>query len=186
MTRAADNRVLAALGSFFVGMIRVAYQRFGESAQLLFVAKAQLTIQPNQTSLDLRKLIPRGCCHFNVTDIRVCAIQHAYHSIKSIAVAKIWGRAGGKAGTEGLAQAFGSIISHGFKKAPDGSLIVRGDAAVLLNYSVLQLIQRIKRKRSAPASQDVRHVEIELDGNVAQVGSRSVTRSRFVVRLCTF
>lgn len=142
MIKTADNRVPAALGSVFVGMIRVAYQRFGQSAQLLLVTKAQLTVQPNQTTLDLRKLIPRRCCHFNVTNIRVCAIQHAYHSIKSIAVAVIWGQASGETGMEGLTQPFGSIVSDGFKKAPDGFLIVHRNAAVLLNNAVLNLRQR--------------------------------------------
>ncbi|MDQ0702386.1 gp16 family phage-associated protein [Pseudomonas sp. W3I7] len=184
MTRAADNRVPAALDSVFVGMIRVAYQRFGQSAQLLFVARAQLTIQPNQTSLNVRKLIPRRCRNFNVNNIRVCAIQHAYHSIKSIAVAMIWGQAASKTRAEGLAHSFGSIVSHGLNKPPNRSLIIRRDTAVLLNNSVLNLIQRIKGQGATPSSEDVGHIEFELDRHLTQVGRRSIARSRLVVRLC--
>lgn len=186
MTRAANNRVPAALGSFFVGTIRVAYQRFGESAQLLFVAKAQLTIQPNQTSLNLRKLIPRRCCHFNVTDIRVCAIQHAYHSIKSIAVAVIWGQASGETEMEGLTHPFGSIVSNSFKKAPDGFLIVHRNAAVLLNNAVFNLRQRINFHRGTSTANDVKHVKSERAGSHTQVGGWRVTGTGFVVSLSSF
>lgn len=184
--RAADNRVSAAQGSVFVGMIRVAYQRFGQSAQSLFVAKAQLTIQPNQTSLNVRKLIPRGCCHFNVTDIRVCAIQHAYHSIKSIAVAVIWGQASGKTRIEGLTHPFGSIVSNGFKKAPDGFLIVQRNAAVLLNNAVFNLRQCITSQRSTSSANDVKHVKSERACGQAQVRGWCVTGTGLVVSLSSF
>lgn len=90
----ADNDMPAAQESIVVGLIRVAYQRFGQPTQLLLVTLAQLAIEANQAALNVRKLIPRRCSYFNVTGIGVCAIQHAYHSIKSIADAVIWGRAG--------------------------------------------------------------------------------------------
>lgn len=186
MKRATDNRVPAALDSTFVGMIRVAYQRFGQSSQLLFVARAQLTIQPNQTSLNVRKLIPRRCCHINVTDIRVCAIQHAYHSIKSIAVAVIWGQSSGGTETEGLTHPFGSIVSNSFKKAPDGFLIVHRNAAVLLNNAVFNLRQRINFHRGTSPANDVKHVKSERAGSHTQVGGRRVTGTGFVVSLSSF
>lgn len=186
MIKTADNRVPAALGSVFVGMIRVAYQRFGQSAQLLLVTKAQLTIQPNQTTLDLRKLIPRRCCYFNVTNIRVCAIQHAYHSIKSIAVAVIWGQASCETGMEGLTHPFGSIVSDGFKKAPDGFLIVHRNAAVLLNNAVLNLRQRINCQRGTSSAHDVKHVKSERACSHTQVGGWRVTGTGFVVSLSSF
>ena len=94
MMQTADNDMPAAQESIVVGLIRVAYQRFGQPAQLLLVTLAQLAIEANQAALNVRKLIPRRCSYFNVTGIGVCAIQHAYHSIKSIADAVIWGRAG--------------------------------------------------------------------------------------------
>jgi hypothetical protein len=84
MMQTAGNQMPAAQESVVVGLIRVAYQRFGQPAQLLLVTMAQLAIETNQASLNVRKLIPRRCCYFQVTGIGVCAIQHAYHSIKSL------------------------------------------------------------------------------------------------------
>lgn len=184
MMQTADNDMPAAQESIVVGLIRVAYQRFGQPTQLLLVTLAQLAIEANQTSLNVRKLIPRRCSVFDVTDIRVCAIQHAYHSIKSIAVAVIWGRASVMAETPYSIRSFDRVVGHCFYEASNGSLIVRRDTAVLLNNAVLHFIQRIKRQRSALTSEDVRHVEIELNSNIAQVRSRSVARSGLVVRLC--
>ncbi len=186
MKRATDNRVPAALDSVFFGMIRVAYQSFGQSAQLLFVARAQLTIQPNQTSLNVRKLITRRCRNFNVNNIRVCAIQHAYHSIKSIAVAVIWGQASGEKGMEELTHPFGSVVSDGFEKAPDGFLIVHRNAAVLLNNAVLNLRQRINCQRGTSATHDVKHVKSERACSHTQVGGWRVTGTGFVVSLSSF
>lgn len=179
----ADNDMPAAQESIVVGLIRVAYQCFGQPAQLLLVTLAQLAIEADQASLNVRKLIPRRCSYFNVTDIGVCAIQHAYHSIKSIADALIWGQAGGKAETAWSVQSFDSIVCHGFNEASNCSLIIIRDAAVLLNNPVLHFIQRIKRQRSALTGEDIRHVKIELNSNVAQVRSRCVTRSGLVIRL---
>jgi gp16 family phage-associated protein len=185
MMQTADNGMPAAQESIFVRMIRIAYQRFGQPAQLLLVTKAQLAIKTNQTTFNVRKLIPRRCSYFNVTDIGVCAIQHAYHSIKSIADAEIWGQAGGKTGTVGSAHSFTSIVSHGLDKASNGPLIIRRDTAILLNNSVLNLIQRIKGQRATPPGEDVGHIEFELDRHLTQVGRRSIARSCLIVRLCS-
>ena len=80
---------------------------------------------------------------------------------------------------------FDNIVSQGLNKAANSSLIVLGNAAVLLNDSVLQLVKRIERQRSTTAREDVRHIEIELNSDIAQVGGCSVTRPRFVVGLCS-
>lgn len=183
---AADSNMSAAKKSILVGLVWVAHQRFGQSAQLLLVTLTQLAIGPNQATFNMRRLIPRRCSYFNVTGIGVRAIQHAYHSIKSIADAKRWGQASGKTGTVGSAHSLDSIVSHGLDKAPNCSLIIRRDTAILLNNSILNLIQRIKGQRATPSSEDVGHIELELDCNLTQVGRRSIARSCLVVRLCSF
>lgn len=186
MMQTADNHMPAAQESIVVGLIRVAYQRLGQPAQLLLVTSAQLAVEANQASFNVRKLIPRRCSYFNVTDIGVSAIQHAYHSIKSIADAVIWGRAGSKAESAWSVDSLGRIVCHGLNEASNSSLIIRRNASVLLNDVVFQLIQGILRKRTTLASEDVRHVEAELNGNVPQVGGRGVTRSGLVVGLGPF
>lgn len=80
-------------------------------------------------------------------------------------------------------RSFDSLVSHCLYEASNGSLIIRRDAAILLNNPVFHFIKRIKRQGSALAGEDIRHVEIELNSNVAQVRRRSVTRSGLVIRL---
>jgi gp16 family phage-associated protein len=186
MMQTADNHMSAAQESIFVGRIRVAYQRFGQPAQLLLVTLTQLAIEANQASLNMRKLIPRRCSYFNVTGIGVSAIQHAYHSIKSIADALIWGQAAGKAQTSRSAQPFGSIVCHGLNETPNGSLIICRDTAVLLNNAVFILIQRIEGQSATQSREDVGHVELELNHNLTQVRRRGIARSSLVVRLRSF
>ena len=141
MMEAADIAAPADQKSIFDGLIRVTYQGFGQPAQLLLITFAQLAIAANQAHFNLRKLMPRRCSHFNVTTIGVLAIQHAYHSIKCIADAVIWGQADGQADTASSIRSFDSLVCHGLNKSPNGSLIIRRDASVLLNDAVFNLIQ---------------------------------------------
>ena len=182
----ADNAMPAAQESIVVGLIRIAHQRFGQPAQLLLVTTAQLAIETYQASFNVRKLIPRRCSYFNVTDIGVLAIQHAYHSIKSIADALIWGRAEGKTGTAWSVRTFDSVVCHGLNEASNRSLIIRRDTAVLPNNAVFNFIQRIKGERATPSCEDVWHIELELNRNLTQVRRSGIARSRLVVRLCSF
>lgn len=183
---AADSNMSAAKKSTLVGLVWVAHQRFGQSAQLLLVTLTQLAIGPNQATFNMRKLIPRRCSYFNVTDIGVRAIQHAYHSIKSIADAVIWGRAGGKAGTEWSALSFDSIVCHGLDEASNSSLIVWRDAAVLLNNAVLNLRQRIGLQRGAYSAHDVENIKIQHACSHAQVGRRGIAGTGLIISLSPF
>lgn len=186
MMQTADNGVPAAKGSVFAGLIWITYQCFGQPVQLLLITKAQLAIKNNQTTFSLRKLIPRRCSHSNVNGIGVCAIQHAYHSIKSIADAQIWGQTGGKTGTKGSTHSFSGVVGHGFKEAPDSFLIVHRNTAVLLNNTVFNLGQFISVKRGASSADDIKHVKSERACSHAQIGSWGVTGTRFVIALSSF
>lgn len=186
MMQTADNDMPAAQESIAVGLIRVAYQRFGQPAQLLLVTLAQLAIEANQTVLNVRKLIPRRCSLFDVTDIRVCAIQHAYHSIKSIAVAVIWGRASVMAETPCSIRSFDSVVRHGFYEASNSSLIIRRDAAVLLNNAVFSLGQRISFQCGSNSSHDIKHVKTEGFACNTQIGRRGIASPRLVISLSSF
>lgn len=186
MMQAADNDMPAAQESIVVGLIRIAYQRFGQPAQLLLVTLAQLAVKANQTALNVRKLIPRRCSDFNVTGISVCAIQHAYHSIKSIAVAVIWGRASVMAETPCSIQSFGSVVSHRLHKASDGSLIIRRDTAVLLNNTVLCLSKSIRFHRGASSAHDEKHVKPQQACGHAQVRRRGIAGTGLVISLSSF
>jgi gp16 family phage-associated protein len=182
----ADSNMSAAQKSIFVGQFRVANQRFGQSAQLLLVTLTQLAIKPNQATFNMRKLIPPRYRHFNVTDIGVCAIQHAYHSIKSIADALIWGRAGVMAETLCSGRSFESVVGHGLNKTPDGPLILRRDAAVLLDDAVLSLGQRIGLQSGAYPTHDVEHIKSQGTCSDAQIGSRGIASTGFVIPLSSF
>ena len=186
MIQTADTHMPAAQESIVVGLIRVAYQRFGQPAQLLLVTLAQLAIEANQASLNVRKLIPRRCRYFNVTDIGVCAIQHAYHSIKSIADAVIWGRAGAMAETPCSNRRLAYVISHGLNKSAYGSLILRRDAAVLLNDAVLSLGQRLGFQSGARPAHDVKHIKSQGASSDAQIRRRRIASTGFVISLSSF
>jgi len=183
MMQAADNDMPAAQESIVVGLIRIAYQRFGQPAQLLLVTLAQLAVKANQTALNVRKLIPRRCSDFNVTGIGVCAIQHAYHSIKSIAVAVIWGRASVMAETPCSIQSLGSVVSHRLHKASDGSLIIRRDTAVLLNNTVLSLSKSLRFQRGASSAHDEKHIKPQQACGHAQVRRRGIAGTGLVISL---
>lgn len=183
MMQTADNGMPAAQESIFVGLIRVAYKRFNQSAQLLAVTMCQLAIKANQATFNVRKLIPRRCRHFNVNGIGVCAIQHAYHSIKTIADALIWGQVLVETKETPSIDSFYNLICHSFNEASNGSLILYWDAPILPNDAVFNIIQRIIGQRSSASCEDIRHVKFELNSDFAQVRRRCITRSSFIVRL---
>lgn len=186
MMQTADNTMPAAEKSIVVGLVRVAYQRFGQPAQLFLVTRAQLAIEADQATFDMRKLMTRRSCNFNVTGFGVCAIQHAYHSIKCIADALIWGRTKGMAERAYSRRPFHRLIRHGFYKSPNGSLIVWRDTAVLLNNAVLNLRQSIGLQRGACSAHDVKHVKTQHACSHAQVGSWGIAGTGLVISLSSF
>ncbi len=77
------------------------------------------------------------------------------------------------------------IVSHGFKETTDRFLIVRSDAAELLNQAVLDFVQRAFSQVRTNASKDVGNVKAELQSDLTQVGRRCIARSCLIVRLST-
>lgn len=186
MKRNADNDVPAANKLICVGLIRVTYQGLRKSAQLLLVTAGQLAIETDQSTLGMRKLVQRRCRHFNVTDIGVFAIQHAYHSIKCIADALIWGLVRYRSGTPASIHSLGSVISYGFEEASNRSLIILRNTSVLLNNAIFNIGQRIRIKRGSDPFHDVKDIEPKRARSHAQVRRGGITCAGFVVSLRSF
>lgn len=184
--KTADVQMPAAQESIVVGLFRIAYQRFSQPAQLLLVTMAQLAIEPNQAALDMRKFIPRWCGHLNIPNTSVFAIQHVYYSIKCIPKAPLWGQVRILTRTLCLIRPFGSLVSHGLHKTPNGPLIICRDAPVLLNNAVLCLAQCVQLQRATPSIDDVKHIKTERACGKTQIGRCRVAGTGLVISLSSF
>ena len=75
------------------------------------------------------------------------------------------------------------IVSHGLEETADRFLVKRSDASVLSHKPIFDFGECVTRQRCADSIDDITNVKAQLASGHAEVGSRRITSTRFIVAL---